>query len=246
MIICPEKSRLSDNTTGASGFDTISAAARLGQCVARAATLAPETAARPFIHLIEDDPALREAGRVQFESAGWAVCDYFSAEAFLSSPRPRGDVCLVIDVMLPGIDGLTLLKRLRSEGYQAPAIMLTGRDDAATAVAALKAGAADYIEKPARRTRLLASIADAVERARDAQARDIMRFRAKQRFMTLTPREYDVLMMVLDGALNKNIAVDLKINQRTVENHRANVMRKTGVGSLPELVRLFIEANAPY
>lgn len=199
--------------------------------------------AQAVIHLIEDNPALREAERILFEGAGWEVRDHYSAEAFLATPRPTGDACLVVDVMLPGMDGVALLELLRAEDFRVPAIMLTGRGDAATAVGALKAGAADFIEKPADWTMLLAAVTVAMEGARDIRARDHARAQAKARFDLITPREHDVMMMVLDGKPNKIIAADLGINQRTVENHRASVMTKTGAASLPALVKLFLEAS---
>lgn len=112
--------------------------------------IAPEpVSARVVIHLIEDNAAVREAARDLFEGAGWDVCDHFSAEEFLAGPRPNDEACMLIDVTLPGINGVALLELLRKENVQVPAIMLTGRNDATTAVAALKAGAEDYIEKPA-------------------------------------------------------------------------------------------------
>ncbi len=195
------------------------------------------------IHVIEDNPVLREAERLLFESAGWEVCDHFSAEDFLEGPRPSGDTCLVVDVMLPGMDGVALLEQLRDENLRIPAIMLTGRGDAATAVAALKAGAADFIEKPADAKMLFAAVSIAMEGARDSRAREHARTEAKARFDAITPRENDVLMLVLDGKPNKIIAAALEINQRTVENHRASVMAKTGATSLPALVKLFLEAS---
>lgn len=199
--------------------------------------------AQAVIHLIEDNAAVREAARDLFEGAGWDVCDHYSAEEFLAGPRPDGEACLLIDVILPGMNGVSLLELLRTESVQVPAIMLTGRNDAATAVAALKAGAADFIEKPADPAMLLASVTSALERARDMRIREDARAAAKARFDTLTPRESNVLMMVLDGAPNKIIAADLGINQRTVENHRASAMRKTGAQSLPALVKLFLETK---
>lgn len=198
---------------------------------------------RPVIYLIEDDPALREAGREVFESAGWVVHDFFSAEAFLAAPRPGTDACLVVDVRLPGMDGLTLLDTLRAEGSAVPAVMLTGMGDAATAVAALKAGAVDYIEKPSPRSALLASVAEAIKGARDVQARALLRSAAHERLGSLTPRETEILMMMLDGVPNKNIAAHLAISQRTVEGHRARLMRKCGVRSLPALVQLYLTAQ---
>jgi two-component system CheB/CheR fusion protein len=194
------------------------------------------------IHVIDDDPAVCGASRGLFEAEGWEVRAHPSAEAFLAAPRPTGEVCLLVDEHLPGSSGVALLETLRAEGSRAPAIILTGHGDAATAVAALRAGAADFLEKPARASELVASIARAMERARDARARDAWRAEAAARFESLTLRERDVMDMVLAGAPNKNIAADLGISQRTVENHRAAVMRKTGATSLPALVRLSLAA----
>lgn len=206
---------------------------------------AGEVAAETVIHLIEDNPILREAQRILFEQAGWRVCDHISAEAFLAKPPPSGDVCLIVDVMLPGLDGVALLDRLQADGLYLPAIVLTGRDDAATAVAALKAGAADFIEKPADPDHLLAAVRRVLDDARDLRARARSRALAVARFDQITPREHEVMLRVLEGLPNKIIAHDLGINQRTVENHRASVMQKTGSSSLPALVRLYLQAKGP-
>lgn len=198
---------------------------------------------RPVIHLIEDNILLLEVERSLLEEAGWEVRDYHSAEAFLAQPSPTGEACLVVDVNLPGMSGVELLDVLRAKSLHVPAVMLTGRGDAATAVAALKAGAVDYIEKTASWADLLAGVARALELSRDAQARQNARETTKARFTKLTGRERDVMMKVLAGLPNKNIASDLKISQRTVENHRASVMRKTGAESLPTLVSMFLGAG---
>lgn len=229
----PERDRTCDDYP-VDGVDQVSSQGRSAHVVER-----------PLIHLIEDDPAIREAERGLFEAAGWEVCDYFSAENFLAAPRPSGDTCLVIDVELPGMNGPELLALLRKEGIGVPAIMLMGRNDAGTAVAALKAGATDYIEKPANWARLQSCVSDALEQARSTRAQNEVRSNARACFESLTPSERDVMLMVLEGAPNKNIAADLGINQRTVENHRAKVMRKTGAQSLPALVQLFLQANEP-
>lgn len=208
----------------------------------------PPTARQPValrgvIHIVEDNSVIREFLRALFEDAGWKVLDYISAEEFIASPRPSGEACLVIDIMLPGINGLELLEIIHREHSLLPAIILTGRGDAAAAVAALKGGAADYIEKPADEMALLKSVADAVDQARDRHDKNVSRNEAKACFEKLTPREHEVMKMILDGAPNKIIAFQLGINQRTVENHRAKVMGKTGSASLPELVQKFIEAS---
>jgi two-component system CheB/CheR fusion protein len=195
------------------------------------------------VHVIDDDPMIRESMRRLFEAEGWTVLTYASAEDFLAVPRPHGAVCILVDNLLPGMDGVALVTRLRFEDPHLPAVMLTGHGDAATAVAALKAGASDLIEKPASAADLLASVRHAMEKAEDAHARTESQRAAQKHFADLTARERDVLAMVLKGAPNKIIASDLGINQRTVENHRAAVMRKTGAASLPELVRLALAAD---
>lgn len=198
--------------------------------------------APPIIHLIEDDPSARHSTSDLFETAGWEVREYFSAEEFLSGQRPAGDACLVFDIALPGMSGLDLLKRMNAKGWQTPAVVLSCRCDASSAVAALKAGAVDFLEKPANDDMLFASVTDAIENYREARERAEARHRAQARFARLTKRENDVLMQILDGKPNKIIAAELNINIRTVENHRASVMAKTGASSLPALVKLFLES----
>lgn len=208
-----------------------------------AAATVPACTSRPTVYVIDDDPVVCDAARSLFEERGYDVRLHGSAEAFLEAPFPQGEACLVVDERLPGMTGVTLLTLLRGRGSTVPAIIITGHGDASTAVAALRAGAADFIEKPAPAAALLASVARAIEHARDIRARATWRAEVAARFRTLTRRERDVLAMVLAGAPNKNIAADLKISQRTVENHRAAVMRKTGADSLPALVRLSLAAE---
>lgn len=200
---------------------------------------------RLTVHVIDDDPMIRETMRRLFEAEGWMVVTHSSAEAFLATPRPDGAACLLVDNYLPGMDGVALVQLLRSKGSHLPAVMLTGHGDAAMAVAALKAGASDLIEKPASAADLLASVRHAIDTRQDSGVRVQSNKGAQQRFSSLTLREREVLALVLEGAPNKIIAADLGINQRTVENHRASVMRKTGAASLPALVRLALAADTP-
>ncbi|MCM2563754.1 response regulator [Lutimaribacter sp. EGI FJ00015] len=195
------------------------------------------------VHVIDDDPIIRETMRRLFEAEGWVVVTYASAEEFLSAPRPGSGACLLVDNLLPGMDGVALIDRLRTQESQLPTVMLTGHGDAAMAVAALKAGASDLIEKPTSAAELLASVRAAMAQIDDGHAQADTRKAAQERFSNLTAREHEILERVLDGKPNKIIAHDLGINQRTVENHRASVMRKTGVESLPALVRLAIAAD---
>ncbi|MFN4172034.1 MAG: response regulator, partial [Pseudorhodobacter sp.] len=195
------------------------------------------------VHVIDDDPMIRETLRRLFEAEGWGVVTYGSAEAFLATPRPEGPACLLVDHLLPGMDGVALITLLRSQGSPLRAVVLTGHGDAATAVSALKAGASDLIEKPASAAELLASVRHALRADHGGQAAVGPRPAAIRQLAGLTPREREILTRVLAGAPNKIIAADLGINQRTVENHRASVMRKTGAASLPALVRMALAAD---
>ena len=202
--------------------------------------------ARTTIHVIDDDPIIREAMRRLFEAEGYMVMTYASAEDFLATPRMEGAACLLIDNLLPGMAGVALIDRLKSEKTRLPTVMLTGHGDAALAVAAMKAGASDLIEKPASAAELLSSVRHAIATAKDGKdsgSPGEAHKAARLRFRNLTRREQQVMAKVLEGAPNKIIAADLGINQRTVENHRASVMRKTGASSLPELVRLALLAD---
>jgi len=203
----------------------------------------PAIETRPTIHFVEDDSILCELGRDLFQSAGYEVAIYQTAEKFLNAPRPTDDACLVVDMSLPGMTGLMLLETLQAEGCDLPSIMLTGHDDAKTAVAALKAGAHDFIEKPADSSVLINSVAEALEHARVMRAQVQERDHAMACFDALTPRENDVLEGMLDGKPNKIIAAGLEISQRTVEYHRASVMSKTGASSLTALVQLYLTAT---
>lgn len=140
------------------------------------------------------------------------------------------------------MNGLELLHRLREAGHRLPAIMITGSSDVAVAVEAMKAGASDFIEKPIGADELLACIERALDRSRDTQKLTTWRETAADQVGDLTPRQRQIMDMVLAGQPSKNIARDLSISQRTVENHRASIMKKTGSRSLPELARLALAA----
>ncbi len=199
-------------------------------------------AAPAVIFVVDDDKPIRDAIRGVLEEEGLAVEDFADCESFLAAYRPGLQACLVIDAYLPGMTGLELLARLREAGHRLPAIMITGNSDVSIAVHAMKAGASDFIEKPISRLELLASVARALEQARDAGKLAAWREDAAGHISGLTPRQRQIMEMVLAGHPSKNIAVDLGISQRTVENHRASIMKKTGSKSLPALARLAIAA----
>jgi two-component system CheB/CheR fusion protein len=196
----------------------------------------------PVIFVVDDDDGIRGAIRAVLEDDGRRVEDFATCEAFLADYRPGGEACLVVDAYLPGMNGLALLERLHDAGHRLPAIMITGSSDVPMAVQAMKAGASDFIEKPISRGELLASIDLALEQSRDAGKMSAWRADAASHVAGLTPRQRQVMDMVLAGHPSKNIAADLGISQRTVENHRASIMTKMGTRSLPALARLALAA----
>ncbi len=197
----------------------------------------------PTVFVIDDDDALRRAMERLLQSTGQPVEVFANAETFLQEYRPGRTGCLVVDARLPDLSGVALLERLKAEDHQLPAIMLTGYGDVTTAVHAMKAGAIDFIEKPVRPDELLASIQRALKQTRDTAERSAEHQAAVARINKLTARERQILDLIIAGHANKEIAYRLCINQRTVENHRATVMKKTGTRSLPKLVRLVLIAN---
>ena len=192
----------------------------------------------PIIFVVDDDRHVREALRVVLEDDGRTVEDYATCEAFLEAFHPGRDACLLIDAYLPGMSGLELLRQLRQAGHELPSIMITGHSDVRMAVHAMQAGALDFIEKPVGRDELLGGIERALEQSRDANKLHAWHEAAANRVADLTPRQRQIMQMVLAGHPSKNIAVDLGVSQRTVENHRAAIMKKTGSKSLPALARL--------
>jgi two-component system CheB/CheR fusion protein len=175
---------------------------------------------------------------------GRTVEIYASSTAFLEAYRPGRGGCLLVDARMPGMSGLDLLQRLKNERTRLSAIMITGQGDVPMAVEAMKAGAADFIEKPIRRDELFASIDRALEQTQDSNKLSVSREAAATRLAGLTARQRQIMGLVLAGHPSKNIAADLGISQRTVENHRAAVMKKTDSHSLSALIRLALVADS--
>ncbi|MGD0762538.1 MAG: chemotaxis protein CheB [Roseiarcus sp.] len=205
-------------------------------------TEASTASGRAKIFVVDDDEQIREALRAVLEDDGRIVETYPSCEAFLEAFRPDKSACLLIDAYLPGMSGLELLQKLRDDGHRLPSIMITGNSDVPMAVEAMKAGALDFIEKPIGREELIASIERALELSQDSSKLQEWRESAATHLAGLTPRQREVMERVLAGQPNKNIAADLGISQRTVENHRASIMKRTGSKSLPALARLALVA----
>ena len=219
-----------------------------GEALAAAAAPAPTRSvpvrAATVIFVVDDDSHVREAIRAVLEEEGHSGRDYATREASSKPIAQARGGCLLIDAYLPGMSGLELLQRLRDAGHQLPAIMITGNSDVPMAVQAMKAGASDFIEKPIGRDELLASIERALEQSRDSSKPLAWRESAASHIAGLTPRQRQIMELVLAGHPSKNIAADLGISQRTVENHRASIMKKTGSKSLPALARLALAASA--
>jgi two-component system CheB/CheR fusion protein len=195
------------------------------------------------IYLVDDNQMLRETISAVLEGEGHEVMAFGSCEEFLQADQVSGPACLLIDAYLPGMSGLQLLHRLKEAGRHLPSIMITGHSDVALAVEAMKAGASDFIEKPVGRDELLAIVRRALSRANDETEKLRMKVDASSRIAGLTARQQQIMDMVLAGHPNKNIAADLGISQRTVENHRAAIMKRTGSKSLPALARLAVAAG---
>jgi two-component system CheB/CheR fusion protein len=200
---------------------------------------------RSIVFIVDDDENVRAALRAVLEEDGRITETFQDGEEFLRAYRPGNPGCLLVDANLPGMSGLDLLRHLRQAGYALPAVMITGNSDVPMAVQAMKAGAADFIEKPIAYRDLLFAIDKAVERSLDGVKRAAWREEAVHRIADLTPRQRQIMDLVLAGHPSKNIADDLGISQRTVENHRASIMSKTGSASLPALARLVMVASEP-
>ncbi|MBN8911202.1 MAG: response regulator [Rhizobiales bacterium] len=196
----------------------------------------PSAVQRVFV--VDDDAVVLRAMRDLLHEHGYAVEIFTNGEDFLHAERSDG--CLLIDARLPGMTGLELIERLRAENCTLPTVMITGDGDIALAVEAMKAGASDFIQKPVGHVELLASIARAFEL--DGGRPSAAREQAISLVAGLTARQRQIMDLVMAGHPSKNIAADLGISQRTVDNHRAAIMRKTGSKSLPALIRIAIAA----
>jgi len=196
----------------------------------------------PVVYVIDDDDDVRAAICSVLEDEKIAVLGFHTAEAFLHAFQPGREACLLVDAYLPGMGGLDLLDQLTAAGHHLPTMMITGHSDVSIAVQAMKAGASEFIEKPIARLDLLAAVSRALAQAHDATSSSAWRTSAGVRIASLTTRQREILDLVLAGHPSKNIAADLGISQRTVENHRASIMKKTGARSLPALARLALAA----
>ena len=192
----------------------------------------------PTVFLVDDDPSvLRAIGRL-VRSAGWNVATFGSAQEFLDRPNPDAPGCLVLDLSMPGLNGLELQQALARAGNRLPIIFLTGHGDIPMSVRAMKSGALDFLSKPCVDEELLSAIRLALSRDQLLRLERAEVRALSERFATLTPREHEVMLGVVAGQLNKQIAADLGTVEKTIKVHRARVMEKLRVTSVADLVRL--------
>ena len=198
----------------------------------------------PLVHLVDDDGAMRRSAGFMLKTSGYQVRSYESGVELLKSPGELDQGCILLDIRMPGMDGLEVQQALRDKGVTLPVIIMTGHGDVTLAVKAMKAGAIDFIEKPFEKATLLGAIEQGVKRLREVETGRDLANEAKVRLGALTPRERDVLGGLAQGLPNKTIAYDLGISPRTVEIHRANLMTKLQVRSLSEALRIAFAAEA--
>jgi FixJ family two-component response regulator len=201
------------------------------------------TSAVNTVFMVDDDDAVRDALTLMLRQSGMAVEAFASAEAFLAFCQPEHRGCAVVDMRMPGMDGMQLQQALSGRGILLPIIFLTGHGDIPLSVRAIKAGAVDFLTKPVSRKQLLASVQSAMQAGEAMRSRHQHQQQAAVRLQTLTEREREVMLMAVAGHPNKEIARSLGISHRTVEIHKAHIMHKTGVSNLLDLARLAQEAE---
>jgi FixJ family two-component response regulator len=195
------------------------------------------------VYIVDDDEAVRDSLGLLLKSVGIPNKTFENASAFLDAGVDPHAGCLVLDIRMPGLSGLELQQKLKETGNTLPIIFITGHGDVPMAVEAMKHGAVEFIQKPFREQDLLDCINRALTDNFAQQSGQAEIQKIREHLATLTPREREVMQMVIDGKANKVIAYDLGLSQRTVEIHRAHVMEKMGVRSLAELVRMVIAAS---
>jgi len=205
----------------------------------------PMATAKPIVFVVDDDVWIRESLQTLLQDEGWQPETFASAQEFLDRPRPLTPNCLVLDVSLPGLDGLELQKRIAGQRTDMPIIFITGHGDIPMSVGAMKAGAIEFLTKPFSDEVLLTAIRQALERSRLALTQQATKQELRDRYASLTPREQDVMRLVVSGLLNKQVADELGITESTVKAHRGQVMQKMKANSLADLVKMTARLDQP-
>jgi FixJ family two-component response regulator len=192
----------------------------------------------PIVLIVDDDVSVRESLEVLIQNEGWRAKTFVSAQEFLDYPRPNVSSCLVLDLSLPGLDGLELQKRVAAERTDMPIIFITGHRDVPKTVEAMKGGAVEFLTKPFNDDVLLSAVRDALEKSSLALAYETEMQELRDRYASLTPREREVMGLVVSGLLNKQVGGELGISEITVKAHRGQVMQKMKASSLADLVKM--------
>ena len=196
------------------------------------------------VFVVDDDPSMRKALQRLCQSAGLRVKTFASAREFLDGGAPESPACIVLDVRMPGLNGLDLQAEISARNIQTPIVFITGQGDIPMSVKAMKAGAVDFLTKPFRNRDLMTVIRDAISKDVRLNASQTEQETIQRRRQTLTPREHQVFEMVITGMLNKQIAFELGTSEQTIKIHRRRVMEKMQVTSVAELVQAAVKVGA--
>lgn len=194
--------------------------------------------AKPIVFVVDDDVSVRESLELLINIEGWQPETFASAQEFLDRPRVFVPSCLLLDISLPGLNGLDLQKRIAVERAEMPIVFITGYGDVPKTVQAMKAGAVEFLTKPFNEELLLTAIRQALERSRLALAHEAEMQALRDRYASLTPREREVMRLVVSGLLNKQVGGELGISEITVKAHRGQVMQKMMANSVADLVKM--------
>lgn len=196
-----------------------------------------------LVHIVDDDGSVRRSTSLFLRTRGYSAESYSSGVAFLDAAGSLRPGCVLLDIQMPEIDGIAVLERMRAAGMDFPVVVMTAHGDIGTAVAAMRKGAHNFIEKPFDQDTILQALEEAFALVEQADAQRLTAAAALARIEALTPRERDILEGLAAGQTNKMIAIALGISPRTVEIHRANMMEKLGVRTLPEALRIALIAG---
>jgi FixJ family two-component response regulator len=205
---------------------------------------ATEASNAATVYVVDDDEGMRRALSLLLNTVGYQTAAFASPKEFLQKFKPDTAGCLLLDIRMPGMSGLELQQHLNRMGSMLPVIFITGHGDVPMAVQAMKEGAFEFVQKPFREQDLLDRINHALEQDQENRGNLALRVDVARRVESLTPRERQVMAMVVDGAANKVIAIDLDLSERTVEIHRAKVMEKMGARSVAHLVKLQLSLSS--
>src|SRR5712671_1129691 len=210
----------------------------LASAADRESRSSPMSHAAPIVFIVDDDVSVRESLELLIRCEGWQPETFASAQEFLARPRVLAPSCMILDVSLPGLNGLELQKRIGVDRIEMPIIFITGHGDVPMTVQAMKAGAVEFLTKPFSDDVLLNAIRDALERSRAALDHESEMRAVRDCYASLTSRERDVMALVVSGLLNKQVGAELGISEITVKAHRGNMMRKMKADSLADLVNM--------